>query len=182
MNSSFGDNQDGVRVANSLEGFSIVDANDVRADDEGVERLLSYVESRTGGTRMAKRADINPAHLKDLLPEICFFAPVYDDTGALDDVIVKLQGTKAASFYGEHTDQSVRNHPSPEVANRILSSVAKTVKQRCSVIAEATSLSPQKDYLTVKALYVPMAEDGDHIDRFLVYIRVFRKPLFTANG
>lgn len=164
-----------------MEEFTLLPAEELREEDEGVERLLDYIDKKTGGTRLPKRADINPVDLKDLLPEICFFTPVYDDGGCVSDVIVTLQGTKAANFYGEHTGKSVLLHPSPEVGRRILTSVVATVQERRPNLALATSLSQQKDYLTVKALYIPMAEDGKVIDRLLVFIRVFRKPFLLPT-
>jgi hypothetical protein len=121
---------------------------------------------------MLKRADVNPAELKDILPEICFFTPVYGDDGLLDDVIVKLQGTRASGFYGEHTGKSVTEHPSSEVAARIVKSVEAAIEQKNAVLAEAATMSADKSYLSIKALYIPMSEDGVLIDQLLVLIRV----------
>ena len=159
----------------------MVSAEELHGEDESIERLLDYIDKKTGGTRLPKRADINPVELKELLPEICFFTPVYDDGGCVSDVIVTLQGTKAVNFYGEHTGKSVLQHPSPEVGRRILTAVAATVQERRPKLASATSLSQQKDYLTMKALYIPMAENGEAIDRLLVLIRVFRKPFLLPT-
>jgi hypothetical protein len=164
-----------------LVSFTLADADSVRDEDDKVNRILSYIESKTAGNRLAKRSDINPAELKDVLSEICFFQPVYNQAGDLSDVVIRLQGTLAANFYGELTNKSVRTHPSPEVGDRIMASASHTIKNRRPTIATSASLSSEKDHLTVKVLYVPMAEDGQFIDRFLVYVRVFRKT-FHARG
>jgi len=161
--------------------FKLVAAEEARHQDRGVERLLSYIEAKTGEKRFAKRADINPAELKDLLPDICFFVPIYDENNNIIDIQVKLQGTKAASFYGEFTGKSVHSHPSSEVGTRIAASVKAVAERRCSIFVESSTLSRKKDHLRAKALYVPMAEDGENIDRLLVYVRVVPK-LFTNLG
>jgi len=158
-----------------LTNYKLVAAEEVRADDKSVDRMLSYFERKTQGARLARRSDVNPSELKDFLPEICFFSLVYDEEGAVSDAIVRLEGTSATSFYGEFTDQSVRNHPSPEVSERILTAARKTVENRCPFFSEAASLSEGKDNLMAKALYVPMAEDGIHIDRLFIYIRLFQQ-------
>ena len=165
------------REDRELATFEIVKAETVRGRDESIDRILRYVEQKTGSTRFARRADIQPADLKEFLPDICFFIPYYTAGGVLNDVRITLMGTNVVSFYGELTDKSVRDHPSPDVAGRILTCAAAAIENREATFAEATSLSSEQDYLAVKALYVPMAEDGDMIDRLLVYVRVVGKSL-----
>jgi len=165
------------REGRELKSFTVVDARQVRAKDKNIDQILSYVEEKTGGKRFAKRSDIQPSELKDLLPDICFFIPRYGNDGVLDDVDITLMGTNVVSFYGELTGQNVKSHPSPVIAERILACVSKTINNRRPTFAEAASLSPDQNYLAVKALYVPLSEDGQLIDRLLVYVRVFGKSL-----
>lgn len=140
--------------------------------DPELARILAFAEEKTEGKRFLKRADVNPAELKDILPDICFFSPVYAEDGTVDDVFITLMGTRAASFYGDHTNKHVSEHPFPEVADRVTSAIQVVVAERGAFQAEAEALTDDHTYLTVKAAYIPMSEDGETIDRVFVYVRV----------
>lgn len=155
-----------------LPSFSIFDAEDLRGDDPEIEAILSYFEEKTGGDRLARRADVNPAALKPFLPDICIHRAVYDENGALQDIIVQLIGTEVTSFYGEMTGKSVREHPAREVANRIFVAGQTCIEQRRPVVAVAQALSAKKNHLRVNILYVPLSEDGEVIDRLFLLVRV----------
>jgi hypothetical protein len=129
-----------------------------------------------------KRADINPAELKEMLPDILFFAPVYDSVGTVVDAVIKLQGTRAASFYGELTDKRVSDHPNPQVGERVIASVRHVVENRDMFQGEATAEYDEKTYMKVKAMYVPMAEDNETIDRLLVYLRVSYEEAYAGKN
>lgn len=154
--------------------FAVYPAESLVEKDKQVARLVEFVDSKTGGERFLKRADINPAELKDILPDICFFSPVYNDDGEVVDVFINLMGTRAVGFYGEYTNKNVSEHQFPEVAERVTGAIKFVVQNRYPFQAEAEALSSDETYLLVKALYFPMAEDGETIDRILVYVRVSR--------
>jgi len=170
------------RKNRELITFTVVDAAEVRGKDETVDRILSYVEDKTGSARLfPKRSDIRPADMKDLLPDICFFVPVHDDNGELEDVHIPLMGTNVVRFYGELTGRGVRSHPNAQVSSRILATVSQILKDRCPALAESKVLSSDKQHLAVRALYVPMSEDGQNIDRLFVYLRVFVNSLLEDS-
>ncbi len=166
------------RDSQKLAAFQMVPPEELHGNNPDVDRILSYLHTKTEGKRHVKRSDINPADLKGLLPGICFFVPQYDENGALEDVTIRLQGTRAVNFYGELTGKSVRDHPSPEVSQRIIACIQASLDRRGPIVGIAETLSAEQSFLSVKVLYVPMSEDGDHIDRFLVYIEVVQKPIF----
>ncbi|WP_262693036.1 PAS domain-containing protein [Kordiimonas aestuarii] len=133
---------------------------------------MSYFEAKTGGQRLAKRGDISPVELKSYLSEICIFGALYDGD-SLEDLVVQLMGTTVASFYGEITGQTVtEGAASAEIAERILVSCRRVVETGCAVLAEAATLSEEKNHLRVRVLYVPLSEDGQHIDRIFGHVRV----------
>jgi len=169
------------RKNQELVTFTVVDAAKVRGKDEAVDRILHYVEDKTGSDRFAKRSDIQPGEMKDLLPDICFFVPVFGETGELEDVHIPLMGTNVVRFYGELTGQGVRAHPSAEVSDRIMATVTQILKDRRPTLAESKVLSSNKQHLAVRALYIPMSEDGQKIDRLLVYLRVFVRSLLKDS-
>jgi len=179
--SSFDVPETEARENRDLVTFTMVDAADVRGKDDIVDRVLTYVESKTKGGRFATRADIRPDEMKDLLPNMCFFVPVFDEDGELEDVNIPLMGTNVVRFYGELTGKNVRSHPNPEVSNRIMVTVAQILKKRCPTLAESKVLSSDKTHLAVRAIYVPMSEDGENIDRFLVLLNVFANSLLVED-
>ncbi|MCJ9430556.1 PAS domain-containing protein [Kordiimonas marina] len=160
------------RAGLDLPDFSIFDAEDLRRDDREIDTLLSYFEARTEGKRLPKRADVDPAKLKAFLPDICIHRALYGEDGTLKDIVVQLIGTEVASFYGEMTGKSVREHPAPEVAQRIFISGQTCIDRRRPIVAIAKALSSKKNHLQVNILYIPLSEDGEQIDRLFLLVRV----------
>ncbi|WP_417466017.1 PAS domain-containing protein [Kordiimonas sp.] len=160
------------REQHDFELYSVLDAEDVRAKYEHVDKGLKYFEAKTGGKRFPNRADVQPSELKDILPEVCLFSLLYDDEGLFSNAIVQLMGTTVASFYGEITGLTVTEGAAPEVAERILVSCRRCVETRRPVYAETAALSDEKSHLKVGVLYVPLSEDGECIDRLFLHVKV----------
>jgi len=134
---------------------------------------MAYFEKKTGGTRLPRRNDISPLDLKDILPEVCFVVPIFNDAGVFYDAIVKLEGTKISTYYGEFTGKSIFGHSSPIVGERIFEAVKKVLDSKAAVVAKTGSKSRQQQRVRIKTLYTPMAEDGVNIDQIFVHARVF---------
>lgn len=163
---------EGTRVDRDLGNFTITDADAVRTDSPRIDELLDYFTEKTGGNRLVCRADVSPRDLKKFLPEIFMFQIIYDGD-KLEDLLVQLMGTTVANFYGEITGMTVREGaPSPLVTERILAACERMLETRKPVVAEASSLSEEKNHLRVQVLYIPMSEDGTHIDRIFGHAHV----------
>lgn len=139
-----------------------------------VERILSYFEARAEGARLAKRSDINPVDMKDILPDVCILELEKDADGVLEDIVIRLMGTNVVSFYGELTGKSIFTHPSSLVAERIFKSAEFCLGRRRPVLVQAFTLSEEKNHLKVSVLYVPLSEDNSDIDRFFTHVSVSR--------
>lgn len=87
----------------NIEGFRIEDAEDVRQHSDSIDHLLQYFEEKTGGTRLAKREDLNPLELKDYLPQIGLFEPILNAEGQVSDIYISLLGSRLDEFYGRMT-------------------------------------------------------------------------------
>ncbi|WP_286829010.1 MULTISPECIES: PAS domain-containing protein [Kordiimonas] len=162
------------RTRENLPGFSLEEAESYRAERPEVERVLAYFEERTGGKRLACRADIEPGQLRDILPDVCIMTPEFDPAGVLEDVKVRLMGTNVVNFYGEMTGKSIFIHPSSEVADRIFKSAAFCLERRKPVLVQAYTLSEEKNYLRVSVMYVPLSENNRDIDRLFLHVAVRR--------
>lgn len=154
--------------------MSIRSADEVRVDDPEVDTLLNYFEQRTRNDRIAKRQDFHPQELKPYLPDICLMEPVYGSDLRVADVKLTLQGTGISNFYGEMTGKLVSTHPSKEVAERITLSCQKCVDTRSPIVTMANALSQERSYLKLRALYIPLSENGDLIDKFFVHLTIER--------
>ncbi|NVJ71345.1 MAG: PAS domain-containing protein [Alphaproteobacteria bacterium] len=162
-------------VRGGLAEWCFVDTKEYRARFADIDRVLRYFEDKTKGKRLPRRSDVVPSELKDVLPDICFMAPVFDPAGVIEDITVQLMGTNVVSFYGEMTGKSVFEHPSSQIGQRILASMTKAIRDREPVTTFANSLSDEKSHLQVSVLYIPMAENGKDIDRFFMHVGVYRK-------
>ena len=160
------------RKNEQIGAFKVETAESLRAKFSHIDQLLRYFENRTEGVRLARRADVSPAALKAFLPEICIMSLEYDASGQLQDVIMSLMGTTVASFYGEVTGKRISQYASAEVSERIMASVRKCITEKSPVVASAQSLSSAKDHLAIQVFYVPLSEDGEHIDRLFAHTRV----------
>ncbi len=147
-----------------------------------VDRVLSYFEARTEGARIARRSDINPSEMKDLLPDVCILELEKDAAGALEDIVIRLMGTNVVSFYGELTGKSIFTHPSSLVAERIFKSAAFCLERHRPVIVQAFTLSEEKNHLKVSVLYVPLSENNSDIDRFFTHVSVSRSLTSWTSG
>lgn len=150
-------------------------AETLRQKDKSIGKLLTYFEEKTEGSRLAKRKDIVPRELKHFLPEICIMQPLYGLDTHVADVKLVLQGTATVNFYGEMTGKNVSEHPSPEVGERIILSCQKCIDNRMPMVAQAEALSRDKAYLRLRALYVPLSDNNEHIDRLFVHVHVKRQ-------
>lgn len=136
-----------------MEGLSVRSAKDVQDQDKNIAKLVAYRNGKTGGLRLPKRSEIRPTDIKEMIADICIMEPVYGQKGEIEDVIVRLIGTNATSFYGEFTNRSVME----------ISSYRDDPGIR----------------VTVRRVYVPLSEDNKLVDRVMVYLRVDKKLSFA---
>ncbi len=169
-----GDNAvEGTRRDRELGNYRIMAAAEARTGSRRIDELLGYFEGKTGGARLPRRSDISPHELKPFLPELFIFQLLYGADGKLEDLLVQLMGTTVAGFYGEITGQTVRQGaPSRLVTERILAACHRILESGEPVVAEASSLSEEKNHLRVQVLYVPLSEDGKLIDRICGHVHV----------
>lgn len=161
------------RHEQEMANLTIDYATNVRKEDEDVGQLLDYLDVKTGGERLPRRSDLNPADLKNLLADITLLEPVYDDEGDVSDVIVRLIGSNSSNFYGDFTDKSVKEHPSPDVGPRVIYCVRAAVAARQALLTEISSTSEDELYsVIVRGIYVPMSQDGETINRVMVHLKV----------
>ncbi len=155
-----------------LEDFSIVDAEEVRHLNEAVDVILRYFEQKTGGTRLPRRDDLQPMELKQYLPQVGLFEPIYGDDGQLVDVDIPLLGSRLDDFYGRMTGKRVKEFPQAQVALRVIQACRQCVTLKKPIVVNAQSLSDEKNFLAITVLYIPMSNDGETIDRIFLHNQI----------
>lgn len=131
----------------------------------GFTRLLTYFEDSTGGNRLPSRRDFRPADIKDLLPLLCMWDIETGPDGKLHDAVFRLMGTKVTDLYGEHTGNSSRDFPDPDVAGRIMTALEWIVANRTPLAYEVRGITKWRDYMNMRLLYIPMSDDGRTVNR-----------------
>ena len=135
--------------------------------------LLAYFQTKTGGTRLASRADLNPADLKPMLPMMAIHDVINNDDGLCVDFKIRLLGTKMVFYYGERTGYTYADlAKTPELAisaARILSSIKAVVAERAPIVCTSSFQNGKKKWLDVAVLYIPLSKDGSHINMALSY-------------
>ena len=159
----------------NIEGFRIEDAEDVRTRSEAIDYLLSYFENKTGGTRLAKREDLNPLELKDYLPQIGLFEPILNAKGQVSDIYISLLGSRLDEFYGRMTGKNVSDFKQAQIAMRIIQACRQCVERKTPLVVSADALSDEKNFLSIMVLYIPMSSDGETVDRIFLHNRISSK-------
>lgn len=135
------------------------------------KNLIKYLEEKTEGKRLAKRADINPVDLKSSLPFITLLETTCDDNKQLCTVKIKLMGSGLTHFYGENTGVIIRRpeenettEPFPEeIVERIFSSVTALITHRKPVRVYSKEYSKNLNFLQVCSIMIPLSENGTDI-------------------
>lgn len=128
-------------------------------------RVLDYLDEKTGGKRLPRRNDISPSELTDLLPNISILDLTVAKDGTVDDIVIRLMGTKIAHFYGEQTGQSFRDFPYREAANRVWEASQSIVDDPRPLALTVHGLAGGREHIMLEMLYHPLSEDGQYVDR-----------------
>lgn len=159
----------------SLEGFRIEDAENARLHNDKVDLFLNYFHDKTDGARLPRRDDLKPMELKEHLPQIGLFEPIYNADGQLVDAEIVLLGSRLDEFYGHMTGKRVNEFPRGEVSVRILQACRQCANLKKPIVVRADSLSEDKNFLSITVLYIPMSSDGNTVDRIFLHNEVASK-------
>lgn len=175
--SSFRDDQDAARVKQSdWSNYELIPVEEMGSYSRVFPSVLNYVLGKTGGTRMAKRSDINPVEIASFLPHIIILDIVEgqgqdadgENPQASFGCIIRLIGTSAAGHYGELTGKDVRCLANKQAVKRILTTCARVIKTGEPVGIIAHELSDKIDHLQALGLYIPLVGDNGKIGQILV--------------
>ena len=129
----------------------------------GYEYWLSKV--RDG--RMPRRADIDPAEIKELLPNVVLIDVSHDPLDfveriAGDTILHHSRQNSMGIRWSEYSGRGPESH--------IWQHFEKVVVEKCAVAATVPYVGPHSDYLTVELISCPLSEDGDRVSKILSFV------------
>lgn len=135
------------------------------------EFLAHFRDRMTDGT-LPSRADVKPEELKPYLLHMVILEIVFDEDGGIEDLLTRLIGGDAEHFYGKLTGLSITEHPSKKAVSRTFNSVTKMVELRAPVLADTRGRLPDGNDVTIRTLYIPLAQDGKTISQVVAYVEI----------
>lgn len=134
--------------------------------------FLAHFRRKMKPGQLLSRADVNPQELKPHLLNIVILDLVFGEDSALEDIIPRLIGSNVEHFYGKLTGRSVTEHPNKNAAARAFKSVSLMVDLRAPVLADTRGDLADGNILTVRSIYIPLAQDGQTIHKSVVCVEI----------
>ena len=124
--------------------------------------LFQYWTAKRGARAMPARADINPADIKPLLPDVMIWS-------AIEPFPIRLVGDHIVNFVGANNTGKSATDGMPDNAAAAMRGVILDV-----IAAKAARFRfgrafwlPKKDYRFFEAAYLPLSADGENVDMIL---------------
>ena len=127
-----------------------------------LQTLFAYWSQKRGARAMPARADIKPAEIKPLLPDVMIWS-------AIDPFPIRLVGDHIVNFVGTNNTGKPATEGMPPDAAAVMRAVILHV-----IAAKAPRFRfgrafwlPKKDYRFFEAAYLPLSADGETVDMIL---------------
>lgn len=151
--------------------------------------LIDYFNGKTGGKRLARRDDLNPAELAEHLSNIYLHDLIFDQQGLLSGVMVRLFGTDLVDFFGETTGQCMQREeggdneePLPQTNARMFRSMDLMLKERAPVIAVVEQVIIDKPFVQLRSLRIPLSQNGTDIDMVFGHAELISTGPASSGG
>lgn len=138
-----------------------------------IRAMYGYWKSKCVGDRLPRRADIDPLDFPRLLPHITLVEVVADERR----YVYRLVGTKEVEVRGrDPTGKSVIDGffgPSLSDALRCYDTVVATKRP---FYDDEPYITPDRRYSDDESLFLPLADDGETVNRIMVFATVTPNP------
>src|SRR5262249_21194045 len=128
-----------------------------------LKEVRDYWLAKCAGRAMPRRADIDPAELRQHLP----FLSLLDVLPETKDFRFRLLGTAFAEIIGHNsTGKTVREVYEPidrEVMQWMLDSYNAVVTSKRPVFKRGSLRAVEKDFIYSEAIHMPLSEDGETV-------------------
>lgn len=127
-----------------------------------LQQLHNYWLAKRGPRVMPARADINPADIKPLLPDVIIW-------NATPPYLVRLMGDHVVHFVGSNNTGSPATREKPADAMHFLTSIFETViKTKSPRFRRGKAFwKPERAYRNFESCFLPLSADGQIVDMIL---------------
>lgn len=141
---------------------------------DSLRQMLAYWQSKRHGRAMPARADIDPAEIKPLLPDIILVDVVYD-AAARPDFVYRLLGTREVEIRGrDPTGQRVAQNFHGPSAENALGCYNKVAAAKVPLLDDEYYAREGDEYGDEANLFLPLSNDGEQVNMILVFT-VYRR-------
>ena len=148
---------------------------------EKAKVFLSKIETLKKGRQFCKRSDFNPADFKAELSGIVLMDVFYNNAGSFKDAKIRLLGSSISEFYGEYGGHSLLEVTPVETRERTIIALNKVLETRNIVGMSVEQNDIKKPYFHSEAVFSPLSEDGDVINKILGFINISTKRPTSPN-
>lgn len=113
--------------------------------------------------------------MKTFLTMMVIMELIFDD-GRVVDTAMRLIGSEVEHFYGNMTGRKISEHPEKNGVARVLKGINRIMEIRAPIVTLASGQLAGHRHLSVNTAYVPMAEDGENIDKIVGYVEISSLP------
>lgn len=130
-------------------------------------KALRYWHSQCRDSRIPCRADIDPAKLKSILPNMCMLA-VLDGGG---DFLFRLLGTRMREFLSnDYTGRRLSEVDALQPSDMLVESFSTCIDTRQPILANTPYVGPKKDIAELEDLILPLSDCGEKVDRLMIVV------------
>jgi len=127
-----------------------------------LRKLVEYWNAKRGARTMPSRADINPAEIKPLLPDIMIWS-------AVEPYVIRLVGDHIVHFVGaNNTGKGATEGMPPDAAKGMRGVIEHVIAVKAPRFrfGKAYWLA-DKSYRDFEASFLPLSADGERVDMIL---------------
>lgn len=136
---------------------------------ENLHQMLAYWQGKCAGRAMPARADINPAEIKTLLPDLILVDVVYK-ADAKPDFVYRLVGTRETEIRGANpTGRRVAEAFHGPSADNVLGCYLKVVAGKAPLLDDEYFFREDDNYADEANLFLPLSNDGQNVNMILVF-------------
>ena len=147
---------------------------DVASDIRGhvIELGLAYWTSKMTEGRLPARRDIEPLDIPELLPQILLLYVSRDPW----DFRFRLIGTNVVYHLSQDwTGSSFSEIEHMAAPSRIFSAYVEVSNSGEPLRSQTLYVGPHVNYVTAENIILPLADDGETVDKLLVFVEHFAK-------
>ncbi len=153
--------------------FRIFGTAEIVGHNPVADDVLAYWQGKCRGEALPRRADIRPEEIRAKLPHIVLLDLVPDaDARHGFRLITRLIGTHVAQYFGEITGKDIADMENKAAVKRIYHMSALAREHGQPFLSVVRGYAPGREHLDAYALYLPLSDDGETIDKMMVAVDV----------